>query len=65
MPTLAEIESIRDDCFADDVEIDFDVMRDWTKERCTLFFENGGEDRPPPPPPVSYTHLTLPTICSV
>eukprot|EP00975_Prorocentrum_lima_P019427 4090344-Prorocentrum_lima.AAC.1 len=21
--------------------------------------------RPPPPPAVSYTHLTLPTICSV
>eukprot|EP00969_Alexandrium_andersonii_P296915 13120875-Alexandrium_andersonii.AAC.1 len=25
----------------------------------------GGGRRPDPQPPVSYTHLTLPTICSV
>lgn len=58
--TLAEIEAIRDECLADDIEINFEKMRHWDAERTREFFENGGIDpqplphsqgkRPPSPP---------------
>ena len=53
MPTLSRIEDIRDECLADDLEIDLAVMESWDEQRVRAYFENGGEDRPdqPPPPP--------------
>ena len=49
--TLAEIEDIRDECLADDIDIDIDTMQHWDAARVTAFFENGGVEPPPPPPP--------------
>ena len=43
--TLAELQDIRDEFLADDVEIDFERMSLWTRERATSFFENGGEEQ--------------------
>lgn len=48
--SLSEIEDIRDECLADDIDIDFEAMKGWDRERCTRFFEAGGMDVPPPPP---------------
>jgi hypothetical protein len=48
--TLSEIEDIRDDALADDIDIDYELMKDWDRDRVVRFFENGGEDKPPPPP---------------
>ena len=45
--TLAQIEDIRDDALADDIDIDYETMKEWTVERVTAFFENGGVDAPP------------------
>ena len=45
-----ELEDIRDECLADDIDIDYDVMSKWTRRRLVLFFENGGVDVPPAPP---------------
>lgn len=43
---------IRDECFADDVEIDFEVMQQWDEARAFAFFENPTvEPAAPPPPP--------------
>lgn len=49
--TLAELQDIRDDCLADDIDIDYDLMKSWDRARAARFFENGGEDLPPSPPP--------------
>ena len=39
--TLAQIEALQQDAYADDVEIDFDVMRDWTEAQVSRFFVSG------------------------
>lgn len=44
--TRDEIESIRGDCFADDVEIDFSAMSMWNEAEARSYFENGGEVLP-------------------
>ena len=40
--TLSELEEIRADCFADDVEIEFEKMSAWNRERAQAWFEMGG-----------------------
>ena len=47
--TEAEIEDIRDEFLADDVDYVYDDLKDWDEDRVRRFFENGGEDKPPPP----------------
>ena len=40
--TLEELEEIQADAMADDIEIDFEKMQLWTRERATKYFEGGG-----------------------
>jgi hypothetical protein len=40
--TLEELQELQSDLLADDVEIDFDRMRLWDKEKATAYFESGG-----------------------
>ena len=40
--TLAELQDLRADAFADDIEIDFDRMKFWTEEQAIRFFSSGG-----------------------
>ena len=42
--TLADLEQIRNDSFADDVEIDYERMREWSAGRAHRFFECGGRN---------------------
>ena len=40
--TLEELEEIQADAMADDIEIDFDKMSLWSREKATAYFEGGG-----------------------
>eukprot|EP00967_Tisochrysis_lutea_P054057 scaffold67421_cov33-Tisochrysis_lutea.AAC.7 len=40
--TLAELEEIQADLLADDVQIDFERMKLWDREKVVAYFENGG-----------------------
>lgn len=42
--TIAQLEEIREECMAEDVDIDIGRMHCWTAERARTYFENGGED---------------------
>lgn len=44
--SLEEIEEIQADLMADDIEIDFEKMKLWDKEKLTYYFENGGVEPP-------------------
>ena len=46
---MEELEAIRDECLADDVDIT-DEMQGWTEARARAFFENGGMEAPTAPP---------------
>ena len=46
---LGALESIRADCFADDLDIDVERMSLWTEEQARQYFESGGEEEPTPP----------------
>ena len=48
MPSRARIEAIRDELLCDDIECDFDAMRDWSEARVQSWFENGGGPAPEP-----------------
>ena len=39
--TLTDLERIREDAMAEDIDIE-DLMLNWTEEQATTFFENGG-----------------------
>ena len=41
--SLAQLEEIREECMAEDVDIDLDRMARWSEETARTFFENGGE----------------------
>ena len=41
--TLTDLERIREDAMAEDIDIE-DRMLNWTEEQATTFFENGGEE---------------------
>ena len=45
MPSLAELEAIRANAFADDLEIE-DEMLEWTEAAAQAYFETGGIARP-------------------
>ena len=45
--SLERIEELRDDCFAGDIDFDYDELKEWTEARVTAWFENGGSDPPP------------------
>jgi hypothetical protein len=50
---------------ADDIDIDFEKMKLWDKEKVTYYFENGGEDppaewQPPPCAPLTPVRPALP-----
>ena len=40
--SLDELEEIQSDLMADDVEIDFERMRLWDREKALSYFESGG-----------------------
>ena len=42
--TLEYLEQLRNDSFADDIEIDYERMREWSVERARRFFERGGRN---------------------
>ena len=42
--TLAQLEEMREECMAEDIEIDMSTMASWSEERARTYFENGGED---------------------
>ena len=44
--SLTELEAIRDECLADDVDIDFMRMCGWSSEEAEAFFSSGGADAP-------------------
>ena len=43
--TMEELEEIRDEAMADDLEIDFEKMTLWTRDEAVAFFESGEEPR--------------------
>ena len=45
--SLSEIEEIRDECLADDLDIDFERMSLWSADEARVYFESGGEVEPP------------------
>ena len=45
--SLSEIEDIRDECLADDLDIDFERMSLWSADEARVYFESGGEVEPP------------------
>ena len=47
--SLAELEEMRADALADDVEIDLEKMSPWTPKQAMDYFESGGEVEPAPP----------------
>uniref|UniRef100_A0A7S4BN38 Calcineurin-like phosphoesterase domain-containing protein n=1 Tax=Chrysotila carterae TaxID=13221 RepID=A0A7S4BN38_CHRCT len=47
MPTMHEIESVRAELFADDLELE-DCMVDWSLDDVVAYFESGGIRRPTP-----------------
>ena len=46
--SLATLEELRSDAFAEDVEINEEEMCEWSEEEVREFFESGGEDKPDP-----------------
>ena len=48
MPGLSRetLESVRAECFADDIAIDIDKMERWTEEEARSYFESGGAAEP-------------------
>lgn len=42
--SLEEIKSIQQDCFADDVDFDFEAMRLWPESDVRAYFERGGDN---------------------
>ena len=46
--THAELISIRDECMADDVDLDLELMQYWTAAEAERFFGSGGVIAPPP-----------------
>ena len=42
-----DLEAIRNDCLADDIEIE-DEMAGWEREAAVAYFESGGAVRPAP-----------------
>ena len=46
--TLEKLRSIQAECFADDLDIDFERMRLWSAEMATAWFESGGSFKMPP-----------------
>ena len=44
--TLAQLHDVRTDSMADDVDINYDVMKAWTCEQAAAYFESGGTDAP-------------------
>ena len=44
--TLSELEALREDFLAEDVEIDIEKMQNWTIEDAEAYFESGGEVEP-------------------
>ena len=53
--SLARIEEIQGENFADDVEIEFETMQHWTEEELAAFFVSG--DVPPPSRPLRVLSL--------
>ena len=45
--TLAQLEGLRSDAFADDIDIDLGTMASWTVADAKAYFESGGSVRPP------------------
>lgn len=52
MPTLDEVESIRADCFADDVAVP-PAAQSWTRQRLIDYFESAGQSENLSPPPAT------------
>ena len=44
--SLAVLEDIQADCLADDVPIDYEVMRHWSEKEVRNYFHSGGQDEP-------------------
>ena len=44
--SLEQIQFIQFECMADDIPIEFDIMRTWRAEDVREFFESGGATRP-------------------
>ena len=44
--TLAQLEAVQAEFFAEDVPIDLETMSSWTMEQARAFFESGGETAP-------------------
>ena len=42
--TKAQLEELREEAMAEDIEIDLARMSTWTEDRARLYFENGGEE---------------------
>ena len=42
--TLEQLEALREEAMAEDVEIDIERMSLWTIEQARVYFENGGEE---------------------
>ena len=42
--TLSELEHIREEAMAEDVQIDLERMSGWTRAEAERYFENGGEE---------------------
>ena len=40
--TKEEIEDIKSECFAMDVQYNYDVLNDWDEDKIRDYFENGG-----------------------
>ena len=45
--TLAQLRDVRTDSMAEDVDINYDVMKAWTCEQAAAYFESGGINSPP------------------
>ena len=45
--TLAQITALQDECMAEDVAIEYEIMAYWSEAAVQRYFESGGEERPP------------------
>jgi hypothetical protein len=45
--SLPELEEIQADCLADDIGVDLQRMRQWTRAQAVRYFESGGVEEPP------------------